>query len=609
MKITVKNALRKTLSYLIIIILLVSFAIYFNTLFNGFVYDDVQNILENRWIKDIRYIPEIFSSHLAGFDSRYATSYYRPIVHILFMISYYVFGLKPWGFHLVNIILHSGTSILVFLITSRLLREPQTSASPSFFPDDGFFNVPVPFKKGLISVSPSFVTAILFAIHPIHTESVAWASGIMDLSFTFFYLFSFYLYIRSTDDNPSFKGGYLLLSVVSFFLAALCKEPALTLPIILIAHDYVFRKTENHLSDYLKRYIPYLVVAGVYFILRLYALRAFVPSENPVKLTNYQYVINIFPLFMQYLKKLILPLNLNVLYVFHHAASVLELKSIISVILTLVFVFFAYAALKKKVVFLSMVLIVVPLLPALYIPALGEVVFAERYLYLPSYGFVVLFVMLLAWVKVKLPKGSMILNIVLLALIGLYSIGTINRNAVWKDSYSLWMDTVKKSPQNASAHEYFGYALYTQGQTDKAIEQYQIALNLNPERADAHINLGVAYAVKGWIDKAIEQYQIALRIRPDFPEAYDNLGAAFFNRGWVDKAIEQYEIALKLNPDFADAHNNLGSAYGNKGLIDKAIEHFEAAIRLNPENQTFSRNLARAYEIKGSSNKAEEQSR
>lgn len=594
---------RSTLPLLIVIVLLVSFASYFNTLFNGFVYDDVQNILQNRWIKDIRYVPQIFSSNLAGFDSEYATSYYRPVVHILFMISYYVFGLKPWGFHLVNIIFLSGTSILVFLLTSRVLRGSQPSTSNDFF----HFSLSSGQNRGTIRIPASFVAAVLFATHPIHTEPVAWVSGIMDLSFTFFYLFSFYLYVYSTDNNTSLKGVPFLLSVLSFLLATLCKEPALTLPVILVVYDFVFRKAGSRLSDNFKRYVPYFIVVGIYFILRLYALRGFVPNKNPVVLTDYQYLINIFPLFMQYIGKLILPLNLNTMYVFHPVVSVFELKSMISIILTLTLVVFTYVTRKNKVIFFSLVLTVVPLLPALYIPALGPRVFAERYLYLPSYGFIILFVMLFARIKIKIPGGQLIVGLILLSVLGLYSAATASRNSVWKDSYSLWMDTVKKSPQNAVSHEYFGYALYARGQIDEAIEQYQIALSLdlsNRERADTEINLGVAYASKGWIDKALEHYQAALSLTPYNAKIYNDQGLIYSDKGMIDQAIEKFEIALRLKPDFAEAYNGLGVVYGNNGLIDKSIEHFEAAVKLDPTNQGFAENLNKAYEIKNAGDKA-----
>ena len=256
----------------IIIILITSFAVYFNALSNDFVYDDKSQVLENHWIKDIKFIPEIFSENVWSFKKESVISnYYRPLMHLIYMLNYYIFGLKPWGFHLVNILFHAGVSVLVFIIGLRLLSEAQHQASASH-------------------MIPSFIAALLFATHPIHTEAVTWVAGLTDLSFTFFYLLAFYLYIQSGTD---FKGAYLF-SVALFFLASLCKEPALTLPIVLIAYDYTFKKNRDRISNYIMRYVPYLIVAGVYFILRSHALGGFAPQKRHTELSTYQYFINIY---------------------------------------------------------------------------------------------------------------------------------------------------------------------------------------------------------------------------------------------------------------------------------------------------------------------------
>jgi 4-amino-4-deoxy-L-arabinose transferase-like glycosyltransferase len=238
----------KKLVYLISIISIViaiAFAVYSNALSNGFVYDDGYQILQNPWITDAKYIPEIFSKNVWGFRQNDSiTNYYRPMMHLIYMFNYHIFGLKPWGFHLVNIFLHAGCSVLVFLIVLRLLRISPSSASVS-------------------SMAPPFIAALLFATHPIHTEAVTWVAGLTDVSCTFFYLLSFYFYIRSTGSILLMKGTYLL-SIASFFLAALCKEIALTLPLILVVYDYASRRDEVAFPSFLKKYVPYFVVAGGY---------------------------------------------------------------------------------------------------------------------------------------------------------------------------------------------------------------------------------------------------------------------------------------------------------------------------------------------------------
>ncbi len=596
-------------------ILVIAFLVYYTALYNGFVHDDEFQVVQNHWIRDIKYIPEIFSESVWKFRGIEHTSYYRPLLHIIYMANYLVFGLRPWGFHLVNVLFHVSVSILVFIIASKLLSEFQLSSSKSY-------------------LSVSFMAAALFATHPIHTEAVTWVAGLPDLSFTFFYLLSFYLYTRSREVCGI---GYIF-SVASFFLATLCKEPALTLPLVLIAYDYAFRKTEDRPLERLKRYVPFFVAGGVYFILRLHALEGFAPHKQHMELSTYQLVINVFPLFAQYLGKILLPVNLNAFQVMHPVPSILDIKCIMALVVTIGFFILTFINLKKnKAAFFSL-LFVIPLLPVLYIPALGENAFTERYLYLPSVGFVVLAALFIEWIKVKISKGVIGITIIFAAIVGLYAFGTIDRNTVWRDNYTLFSDTVRKSPDGAMPRNNLGCALQTRGQIDEAIEQYQIALKLKPDYAEAnnnlgnafykkgwinkameqyqttlitnpnfmrsHINIGIIYDEKGLLDDAIDQYQIALRLNPNSVDAHYSLGNAFFKKNWKNQAIEQYQIALKLNPDYYEVHYKLGMAFEGEGLIDEAIEQFQIALALNPIDPDCRSQLVRAYEMKSLADKA-----
>jgi protein O-mannosyl-transferase len=577
---TTKTESKSTELMLVVIIVLTSFATYFNALFNGFVFDDIPQVVENRWIKDVKYIPEILTQNVWAFRGE-STNFYRPLMHIIYMITYYIFGLKPWGFHFVNILLHSGVSALVFLIASQLSKGSKPQAYGAY-------------------LSPPFIAAILFATCPIHTEAVAWISGVPDLSFTFFCLLSFFFYIRSEDS----KGCYLL-SVVTFFLATLCKEPALTLPIILLVYDYAFRKKAWLAIDFLKRYFGYFIAAGAYFTLRFFALGGFAPVKGSAELSTYQCIINIFPLFSQYLRKLLLPVNLNAFYVFHPAASIFRAEGLLTLSITVAFIVFTCLMAKKsKVAFLSLLLIAVPLLPVLYLPAVTQEifpVFAERYLYLPSLGFVLLIALFLSWERVSFLRAKVMIVAVVLALIGLYFVATVTRNAVWEDNYTLWADTIRKSSDSASVHNNLGMAYEEKGAIDQAIKHFKIAVSLQPDQPRFHNNLGMTYEALGLLEKAIEHYDIALKLRPDFAEAHNNLGVAFAKKKWMAQAIRQFQITVTLNPYLADAHDNLGIAYMEAGLIGEAIKHFEVATRLNPDNLKYRKDLSMAYGLKSPS--------
>lgn len=558
----------------ILLIVALSLAVYGNTLDNGFVYDDVGQVLRNEWIKDIKHIPEIFSSNVWKFEGM-QSNYYRPLMHVVYMLNYFLFGLRPWGFHLVNIMTHAGVSILVFLIAARLPEESR-SASPS------------------PSWAPPFIAAMLFAAHPIHTEAVAWVAGLPELAFSLFSLLSLYLYILSKGK----KSATVLpvLSVLSYVFAVLFKETALIFPLILLAYDAIFREPGQPLR--VLNYVPYLAVIGLYLMVRVSVLGNFVPIQRYGGLSTYQYAINILPLFTDYLGKLILPVNLNAYHVFHPLTSILEVKGILSLVISSVFVVFAWIMMKKdKTAFFGLTLIVLPLLPVLYVSGVGENTFAERYLYLPSFGFSLLLVS--GVIRLAKQRWSPLLVIGLTAALGLYCLGTVQRNTIWKSDLSLWTDTAKKSPDSFVPQEALGDALLNEGWTDEAIECLQAVLRKKPDFLEAHYNIGVAYGKKGLNDEAIRHFQAAIALRPDLVKAHSNLALAYQKKGLMDKVIEQYQTVVSLKPDSLDAHNNLAIAYGEAGKIDQAIEQFLDALRLKPDDINVHYNLGTAYEDKG----------
>ncbi len=572
-------SLKKSQLLQIMILIAMSCAVYGNTLWNGFVYDDIPQVVQNPWIREARFIEEIFTKNVWAFQGT-STNYYRPLLHLSFMLSYYLFGLAPWGFHLVNILLHAGVSVLVFLISARLFREDNPSAS--------FFSRFLP-----------FIAAVLFAVHPIHTEVVAWVGGVTDVSFNLFLLLALYLYILSKDRGVHQKGLYLL-SVASFFLATLCKEPALTFPLILAAYDYAFSRETLRPVDHLKRYSLYLGVAAVYLILRANALGGFAPVRRHGELSVYEFLINVFPLFRQYLGKLLLPTHLNAYHVFLPISSIAEPNGLFSLATTMVFAGTVLLALKKsRPAFFALALVLVPLLPALYIPGAGENTFAERYLYLPSFGFVLLVALLAGRVVLWKPRWSVPVATALALVTILYSLGTVQRNGVWKDDERLWRDVVQHSPNSAVPHYNLASALNAQGRIDEAIAEYRTAIRIQPA-AVVYTSLGAAYQAKGLINEAIEQYRLALRLQPGDADAHTYLAIAYAESGALDNAIEHFRIAVQLQPDSASAQYGLGRAYLDKGRPAEAIPYLEYAVRLHPDESLFRSALNEALSMNAS---------
>lgn len=557
-------------------------AVYANSLYCGFVYDDSMQVVGNSWIKDSRHIQDIFSGSVWAFMGR-SSDYYRPMMHLIYMLDYQLFGLKPWGFHLTNILFHAGSSVLVYLIVSRLLPAEKT-ASPTAI------------------VTAPFLAALFFAVHPVHTEAVTWIGGLPDVFYTFFCLLSLYLYMPYKDKGRASTGA-LLLSAASFFLASLCKEPALTLPIILLAYDYAYSDEKLISYQRLKKYAPYIAVSGLYFALRFNALGGFSPTDTHMQTGGHNYPLYISELFSGYLKRLLLPNGLNVLHVYHPSSSTFTLKAASSLLMAAGFLaLLVYFARKSRAAFLGLTLIAVPLLPSFYIPALSQGLagaFAERYLYLPVFGFSVLLAMALEYLKGRMSKGVTAAAVLALAIAALYSVGTVNRNPVWKDDLSLWSDTVKRSPDSSEARKGLGYALFNEGRVDEAMEQYQAALRLDPGYADLHINIGSVYEAKGMPDRAVESYREAVRLSPGSAMAHYSLGHAEYALGRVDDAVDEYLTAISLDPALSVAHNNLGVAYSNRGLTDMAMEEYRLAVKYDPGSASARYNLGKAYAVKG----------
>jgi len=563
----------------VLLVALVSIGIYANTLTNGFVYDDAKQILANPWITDVQYLPDIMTHDVWGFwPERAASSYYRPLMHIVNMMVYQAAGFSPWAYHLVNLLFHAANSVLVLLLATQLLASLGNASSRQ---------IPL-------------IAALLFAAHPIHSEPVNWAGGMPDLSFSLFYLLSFYFYMRSTDrENATLP--LRCLSLIGFVLALVSKEPALTLPVILFAYDYSFKT--DRLITILRRLVPYLAIAAAYLAVRLVVLGGATVSVTGTPF--HQWIPDVFSIFSRYLGMLLLPIGLNAYHSLSPAESFFDGSVLIGVGVTIAFIASLIISFRKSgVVFLSLLFIIIPLLPALYIPAISGTPFSERYLYLPSFGFVMLLALAISGIMGRTRHGNLAVPIIGFLIVALYSPITIARNQVWKDDYHLWSDVVRKSPDVGIPHNNLGRAYFAMGEVDRAIEQYRIALRLNPDHAEAHNNLGAALATRNALVDAERHFLIALQLRPSYSDAHNNIGILYGSSGNTDKAITHFLDALRHRPDFADAHHNLGATYMSTGLLDRAIEQFRKALALHPDAVNTHLNLATAYELKGLTNDA-----
>lgn len=554
----------------LVLVFILSIALYANTLKNGFVYDDTWQVVKNSWIRHVRFIPDIVTSEVWNFSGDSSSSYYRPVMYLVYMAVYVAAGLDPRMFHLLSVLLNAMVCAVVFMTTVELLRQL------------------CPSRQQIIPAA--FVSSVLFAAHPVHTEAVAWIACVPELTYSLFCLLSLYFHIRAREG----KRGAYALSVAAFLVALFCKEPAILFLFVLIAYDYCLGWTRGEHLARMRRYLPYIAAAAVYLGARVLALGGLLQAGKHHQHGSIS-LINIFPLFSDYLAKLVWPTNLNGFTVFEPVSSLLSLRGGVGLIVAFLFIAFLAAAFKKNgLVFMGLSIVAIPLLPALYIPALPENIFAERYLYLPSFGCALLIASCLAKVSGGGVRRAAV-SVVLVAVAVAFSVGVVRRNAVWKDNATFYADVVSKSPGVPMMHVNLGWTYQQMGLFDGAIKEYRVALTLKPDLADPHNNFGLIFERQNRIDEAIKEYITALDLEPDYPAAHNNLGNAYMLLNQVEDAMTEFQAALRLSPRHAAAHYNLGNAYSARGFLNEAVREYREAINLDPDDVDARNNLGVAY--------------
>lgn len=520
----------------------VSFAVYAKALGAGFVYDDNMLVLQNGWIRDFSHIGTIFTSEMWEFGTE-RSNYYRPLMHLLYALDYRMFGLEPWGYHLVNVLLHCAVTVAVFFTITELLKQAGSEA-------------------GLL---PPFLGAALFAVHPVNTEAVAWVACQPEVAFTLLYLLSFLAYIRARADD-GWRAGFLLSGAL-FFPAMLFKETALTLPLLVAGYEYVYWGGWAALRPSIKRHLPIAAAMFAYMALRINALGGITAFDKPGVLGGYEYAINLPVYIAYYFQRLALPFDLNLSHVFHPVGSALSAKAAASYIVAAAFIaLLARSGWRRRpILFLGLLVILLPLLPVVYTSKIaGEKTFYERYLYLSTFGYAMLAAMPfgVAGPGDRRRKG---VSLAAAAVIVMFSVCTVERNGEWRDELSFWLDASRKSPDAVVPHN----------------------------------GLGVLYGRSGQSGKAEDEFRAVLMLDPDDPEALNNLGIVSAGRGELDKAAGLFEKAIAVMPGYAGAHYNLGMALEDKGEFDRAISHLETAVRLAPYDMDYRDELGRARALKG----------
>ncbi len=511
-----------------VVLAVLVFIAYANSLKNGFVSDDIAGIAKNPAIADPR---NLF--HVTGF--------FQNFIHFLIYKS---FGLQPLFFRLPSILLHLGNAFAIFSLLSLILNP-------------------------LVA----FVASAIFSVHPLATEAVGWISAVSYPLYTFFLLWSLYFFIKFIKKNSN---SSLIYSVVLFVLAATASEKALIFPLVLILFVAVQKKLKKNLKPIL-----------VYVILMLlFALPLILSLSSRFHQLNFDYgqppssfynpLLQIPLALATYLQLSIWPNALN----FQHLETSLTPFGFILLLAYLLLLVFTY--LKNKHAFFWLAFFFIALLPSL-IPYKVASFLAERYAYLALMGLVVgLTALIVPEIRKRLPLMASVP--IFLIIMVVFTTRTVFRNADWKSDVTIAKSSIQEGPVVDETLFTEGDAALRQGYYDLAITKYEQGLARRPQYAKGYNNLGYAYAQTGQPIRAKLNYEQAIQLNPALWEAYDNLAAIATVIGDFEGATNYEKMALQINQNNNDLIIHLGIIYLKSGDKQKARAMFEQALKFDPNN-------------------------
>lgn len=540
-------------------------------LFNEFTWDARKYVLEN---PDLAKFPG-WDGWVAIF-TKFELGNYQPITMLSWAIEYMFVGKNAWLYHLDNTLLHIVNSILVYRIIYKLSN------------------------KFLIAA----ITSILFAVHPMHVESVVWAAERKDTMYTLFLLLSFEYYINWWQQERKMK--MLILSILFFVLSCFAKAMAVVLPLLLIITDiFLFNRKPKNLLDFIKlglEKIPYFLIALGVGILSVIAQRD--AGADATTAINSQYTfaeraVIILYNFAFYPFKTILPIDLRAFYSYPDKPFPSEFY--LGMLATFVMAFLAFRAGRKNggIAWGSLYYLIV-ILPVIQILPIGSAIVADRYFYVSSVGLLYMVALGLNYLYEN-REGFRKAFPVAIGLVCLLFTGiSFARSFVWKDDLTLFKNVFEKYPSNGFIAGNIGWAYTQKNDTTNAILYFEKANQLSWFTDEIHIKLADFYFQRKEYEKAAKNFSEGFKLKPDKNKnLYWSLGTCYYYMAKYDSATLFADKALKEDMKNFFAHNVKGLVYTKTGRVDEAIRSFETAMKHNPKFYDPYVNIAHVYDLKG----------
>ena len=520
--------------------------------------DDPEYVLENSHIAHGMTRDAIVWAFTSGYVANW-----HPLTWMSHALDLQLFGVNGGAHHLVNVGLHLVSSLLLFGALVRLTR----------------------------AIGRSAVVALLFAIHPMHVESVAWIAERKDVLSGLFFMLTLWLY-ATYARSPS-PARYAAVCV-SLALGLMAKPMLVTLPLILLLLDYW---PLNRPRRFLEK-VPLLILAAASSVVTFFVQQEAGAVQGLISLPISDRISRACVSYVTYAWKAIWPARLAVFYPF----SPLPLWETIGAAFLLAVVTLLAFRVRHKApyLFVGWAWFVVSLVPVIGLVQVGTQAWADRYTYLPYIGLFIAIVWTVADVVKRIALAARLaLPVTAAIVVVLLAVTAHAQVQFWKNSETLWSRALAVTSNNGYAEAGLGMAYAADGRTDEAIAHLRIAAAMEPALADVRNDLGRMYARRGDVTAAIEQFTAAIRSSPNYADAHHNLGVSLLDQGRLDEAIAQFEIVTRLNPNLAEPYDSWGRALLEKGQDADAREKLEQALRLNPHLADAHHNLGRLLAMQG----------
>ena len=558
------------------LIFIITFLIYIPALTAGFVnWDDPDYVGENNYlVRDISRLPELLTTPVQG--------NHHPITMFSLALNYVISGENAWSYHLFNLIFHLVNCFLVYRLVQLLTRNNTLVA---------------------------FVTSLLFAIHPLHVESVAWVSERKDVLYALFFIAGHITFTRYIDTGSKRQYWLTLLFVV---LSLLSKPAAVIFPVSLFCIDY-FRSRQFSFKLITEK-IPFFIPAILIGVLTITAQKDIGATGE----AHFGLVKNIlfgFYGIMMYFVKMILPLKLSPFYPFPPLNEKLPVLYYIAPLFTLFLAVTTYVTWKKyKFVAFGILFYIANLLLVLQIFSVGSAVMAERYTYIPYIG---LF-FIAGYLLDRFAKGNMNKAYAVLAPIALiFCVLTFLQARTWKDGATLWDNVIKNHP---SSRAYSARATLFRKDANqmrdnnkpeeanklynKAIEYYTQAIKLNAIDHESYNNRANIYMDLNRFDLALPDYKQALVVKPNYYVAFDNIGAMYARRSMFDSALYYFNRVVEQKPDYKVAYSNRGLTYMSMKRYDESIRDWQKFLEFEPNAADVINTIGLCLRMQGKNQEA-----